>query len=153
MTDLDDITAGHTALLNLLLAQQTLNNSLLASIADLYSKVGGDLAEGIWAWTDFAQAGEGQIHVAVLSGNERHFSLSDTDEDGQDFSALPGVDPGTTVVLYDEPGGQVTAFRQYVIATTPQFSAGRWDFDAVRVATFGSQDIPLSGTSIKVLIG
>ena len=152
MTDLADVVAGQNGLIHLLLAQQALNNSLAASIADLYARIGNNLVEGIWAWTDFAQAGQGQIHVAVLTGNERHFSLSEFDEDDQQPD-LSLVTPGTTLVLYDEPGGQVTAFRQYVIATKPQLDNGRWSFDGARVATFGNQDIPLSGTSIKVLLG
>lgn len=148
MTALDDIAAGQQALLSLLQAQQSTNESLLSAIADLYSRLGG--IEGRWAWTD-TQIVPGTFHVAITSGAERSFTLATTDADGLQPD-LDQIRPGAGLALMDDPGGPVTAFRSYIIATTPAVSNGTWVFGATRIATFGSQDIPTDGTLIKLIL-
>lgn len=148
MTALDDIAAGQQALLDLLTAQQTQNQSLLAAIADLYARMGG--IEGHWAWAD-ATVMQGTFHVTVTTGEQRIFTVATTDADGNTPN-LGTVRGGAGLALMDDPGGPVTAFRSYIVTSTPTSSGGVWTFGATRIAIFGTPDLPTDGTLIKLLI-
>jgi len=153
MTDLEDLATGLTALLNMLQTQQQTNAGLLGSIADLYTKVGGQALSSEWIWTDEIEATSGQFNIQVLSGNDREIGISTTDADGTEQN-LGSIVPGSSLVMMDSPGGPVTAFRQYTVVASPALlGADLWSFAAVRVATFGAQDIPSDGTRIRLLFG
>jgi len=141
---------------SLLWHQQVFNASVLASISDLYSRIpgsGAGTARGVWHWTNnVLSAPPGSLHIDVLGATNRrvHVTKSDANMIVPDLS---GVGPGDPLILMDSPGGQVTAFRQYTVSS-PLVGAGMWwEFDAVRVAIFGSQDTPAEGTLVSLLLG
>jgi len=133
--------------------QQETNAGVMASIADLYARAGGLITSGSWIWADDAAA-IGTFHVALGAGvNERIVSLSRHDSTSAPIF-LGGFGPGRYMVLMDDPAyPPVTAFRQYVCTSPLSDHGDWWQFNAVRVATFGVQDIPADGTIIKLLFG
>jgi hypothetical protein len=133
--------------------QQETNVGVMAALADLYVKVGGYIRAGYWVWADDA-ARAGTFHVAIGSGvDARTVKLSRIDADGNPVT-LGGFVPGKTMVLMDDPAAPpVTAFRQYVVSSGLVDHGDWWQFDAVRVATFGRQDLPQDGTRIRLLFG
>ncbi len=138
-----------------LAAQQATNSSLLASIADLYTKVGGNAAAGTWLWKDsVGGVTQGDFHVEVLTGNARRFTVSALDADARPVS-LAALQPGSTLVLMDDPvSPPVTAFRQYVLVSPPvAIGNGPFVFNVTRVAIYGPQDFPTVGTPIRLLFG
>lgn len=153
MTQLDRLADGNTALIELLTAQQLFHDSVLASVADLYTRIGGSIASGIWAWTASNLPAAGEFHIDVLGTTDRRFFISEVDADGQtvDFG---GFTAGDSLTLLDDPATPpTTGFRQYVAATAPTDQGGWRQFDAVRTAVFGPQDFPTPGTRIELLFG
>ncbi len=135
-------------------AQETFNTSVLASIADLYSRLpaGSEEESGIWEWSTSLPIGTGQVFIAVLGATNRSIEISRTDADGV-LRSFAGLDIGDTVVLMDDPSSPpVTAFRQYVVSAVTLHPA--WvHIEAARVAIFGSQDTPTPGTRLRLLLG
>lgn len=137
-------------LLSYLTEQQATNAGLLASVSDLYTRIGGRIYGGQWIWEDDAQAA-GSFHVALGTGLGRRVSLNRIDADGNPVH-LGGFGPGSHLVLMDDASSSpVTAFRQYVAASSLLDHGDWWTFDATRVATFGVQDIPADGNRITLL--
>lgn len=152
-TPLERVIDGQAALVELLQAQQAINDSILASISDLYAKVGGSLASGIWRWTDSPTPGVGEFHIDKLSATGRRFAVHSIDADSQALSTL-GIGIGDGLCLLDDPASPpVTGFRQYLCVTAPVSHGTWWSFDAARTAIFGTQDFPTPGTRIVLLFG
>ena len=123
-----------------------------AVVADIYTKLPG--AHAVWRWSEAGPGtdpGSGAMRIIVTSGMERQILLSGTDADGG-VPALDVLAEGATVVLTDDPSGPpTTAFRQYTV-TSPVLDHGGWlSFDALRIATFGSQDVPPVGSRVRAL--
>lgn len=138
-----------------LAAQAEQNASVLASIADLYSRLpaasGGD--SGVWEWSTQMPVPAGGVHISVLGETNRTIELSESDADGT-FHSFAGVAIGDTIVLTDDPATPpATAFRQYVVSAVDHSPMSWVKIDAVRVAIFGSQDTPTAGTRLRLLLG
>lgn len=138
-----------------LAAQAQQNASVLASIADIYSRLPatstGD--SGVWAWSTSMPVQAGQVHIAVLGETNRTIELSESDADGT-FHSFTALSPGDTIVLTDDPATPpATAFRQYVISAVDHSPLNWVKIDAVRVAIFGNQDTPAAGTRLRLLLG
>jgi hypothetical protein len=143
------------AMSSYLAIQQEQNASVLASIADIYSRLpatsGGD--SGVWEWTNALPVPAGGIFISVLGETNRTIELSDSDADGTAHT-FAGVHIGDTIVLTDDPATPpATAFRQYVVSAVDHSPASWVKIDAVRVAIFGSQDTPTAGTRLRLLLG
>lgn len=124
-----------------------------AQIADLYAEIA--TLDADWLWGGSATGvdpGEHYLRIAVTTGNERVFALSTVPLESQALN-LSDLGPGTTIVLTDDPSTPPpTAFRQYVITSDP-VDHGSWvGFDAVRVATFGTQTTPPVDSRVRLLI-
>lgn len=124
-----------------------------AAIADLYSRTPG--AGSIWRWAGTAanvNPGVGRLSVIVLSGNNRSFTVSETDADGHAMP-LGAIAQGSTLVLTDDPATPpTTAFRSYVVTTTP-VDHGNWvSFSGIRTSTFGTQTVPPVDSRVRLLL-
>jgi hypothetical protein len=142
---------------SILADQQTFNASVLASIADLYARIpagGAGTQRGVWHWADsILTAGSGSLHIDILGDTNRRVHVSKVDADGLTLQ-VAGLGVGDPLVLMDDPDTPpVTAFRQYVISSALVGVGSWWQFDATRVAIFGSQDTPTEGTRISLLFG
>ena len=129
------------------------NNWAAAAIADIYGRLPG--TGGSWLWSGAASGtdpGTGKVLITVESGNNRTIALSKTDGDGGSPS-LAVLGQGSTLVLTDDPGSPpTTAFRQYLVTADPS-DHGAWvSALAIRVATFGTQDIPPPGSRVRLLL-
>lgn len=147
----DEFTA---ALLSRLFHAEAAADWAAAAVADLYARLPG--MSSTWAWTNVGSGdtGVGCMNVAITAGVERLVRISKTDATGVSRSvALAGISPGSTVVLTDDPSTPpTTAFRQYVVTSDPE-DHGTWiSFHATRVATFGTQDTPAGGTTVRILL-
>ena len=143
------------AMSSYLAIQQEQNASVLASIADIYSRLpatsNGD--SGVWEWSNSMPVPAGSVHISILGDTNRTIELSESDADGTVHS-FAGVAIGDSIVLTDDPTTPpATAFRQYVVSAV-DYSPMSWvKIDAVRVAIFGSQDTPTPGTRLRLLLG
>lgn len=126
---------------------------LASAVADLYASLNG--VGGVWLWSGAAfgtDPGSGRVLVTITQGNNRTIALSKTDGDGN-VPSLATLGAGSTLVLTDDPASApTTAFRQYLVTSDPT-DHGSWiSMLALRLATFGNQDTPTVGTSVRLLV-
>jgi hypothetical protein len=126
---------------------------LASAVADLYASQAG--AGGDWTWSNApfgTDPGIGGLRVTIASGTNRTISFAKIDADGI-VPSLSRLAQGATIVLTDDPDSPpTTAFRQYVVTANP-VDHGSWvSMQAIRVATFGTQDTPPVGSRVRLLI-
>jgi len=132
---------------------QAAQDSFASNIADLYARLPG--AGGFWLWAGTGQnvdPGVGRMSVIITSGNSRIITIAKTDADGVNLAGVLGLAQGSTLVLTDDPTSPpTTAFRQYLV-TGPAVDHPTWaQAPALRIATYGTQDIPALGTRVRLL--
>lgn len=126
---------------------------LAAAVADLYASQGGGGGDWRWSGAPFGiDPGLGALLITVASGNNRTIAFSKTDADGV-VPSLSRLTQGATLVLTDDPATPpTTAFRQYVVSANPVDHSTWVSMQAVRVATFGTQNTPPVGSRVRLLI-
>lgn len=142
----------HDILSRLYWAEQA-ENWAASAIADIYARLPGLSAS--WKWSTVAppaDPGSGHATVLITSGtNNRHIAVSKVDADSM-VRNLSTLAQGSMIVLTDDPDTPpTTAFRQYLVTSTPVDHGGWLSFQALRVATFGTQDIPAAETRVRLL--
>ena len=121
-------------------------------IANLYAQ-NGFSSSWLWAGTpQDADPGSGRMSVVITGGNNRLLTISKTDANAMAVNLLL-LTQGGTVVLTDDPDAPpITAFRQYLVTANP-VDHGSWvQVAALRLATFGSQDVPLVDSRVRLLL-
>lgn len=121
-------------------------------IAELSSQLAAQIDEDwIYASTSAgSDPGAGKLAIHPTVGENREFAISEVSIGGQ--VDLSGLDQGSAIVLTDDPAAPpVTAFRQYVVTSTP-VDHGSWvSFSALRVAVFGIPSVPV-GTQVRMIL-
>lgn len=128
-------------------------NWAAGAIADLYAAQPGGGGDFLWSGAPFgSNPGLGSLLVTVATGENRTITFSKTDADGVTPS-LSRLAQGATLVLTDDPATPpITAFRQYLVVSNPT-DHGSWvSMQAVRTATFGTQNTPPVGSRVRLLI-
>ena len=129
------------------------DNWAAAAIADLYDSQPGAGGDWMWSGAPFgSDPGIGGLLITTASGTNRTIAFAKIDADGI-VPSLSRLTQGSTLVLTDDPATPpITAFRQYVVVANP-VDHGSWvSMQAIRVATFGTQNTPPVGSRVRLLI-